>query len=92
MRRWSLSLPMGLLLMAGPISSQILTVGGHPFVPSWGTGTLLRANDALPVYVVDGAKYRHILNGSTLTSCYDVHNIYLGFLSSLKSNWCFPRS
>jgi hypothetical protein len=90
MRRWSLSLPMGLLLMAGPISSQILTVGGHPFVPSWGTGTLLRANDALPVYVVDGAKYRHILNGSTLTSCYDVHNIIWVFSLALHQTGVSP--
>ena len=32
---------------------QEVTFQGQPFIPDWGPGTLLRANDANPVYVVD---------------------------------------
>src|SRR5262252_5474486 len=51
---------------SGPVSFN-----GQPLIPRWGVGTLLRANDATPVYVVDRSfQYRHILNPGWFQSCH----------------------
>jgi hypothetical protein len=88
MYQWSTSLIvgfLGLLLSVGTVNGQILTLGDppHPLVPSWGNGTLLRANDALPVYVVEGSQIRTIQSPNTLRSCFDVHNIIWVFSQAL---------
>lgn len=74
-----------LVVAAASLSAAILTLGikpgradngpvtfnGAPLIPRWGVGTLLRANDALPVYVVDQSfQYRHILSPGWFSSCH----------------------
>jgi hypothetical protein len=51
---------------SGPV-----TFGGRPLIPRWGIGTLLRANDADPVYVLDrNVRYRHLLDPGWFSTCH----------------------
>jgi hypothetical protein len=51
--------------------SGAVTFNGRPLIPRWGVGTLLRANDADPIYVVDHSfQYRHILSPGWFSACH----------------------
>jgi hypothetical protein len=67
---------------------QQVTFQGRPFIPSWGPGTLLRANDADPVYVVDQSNniYHHLVGPAWFDNCHrPPSNIIRVFSQALHS-------
>jgi hypothetical protein len=69
-----LELAIAVFLATSSTFAQNLDFNGEPFVPQWGTGTMVRANDSPEVYVADRDEAGHVrltwINPTQLNKCY----------------------